>query len=94
MGVQTDHIYSMVLKLPDDFEVSELPKSSKVVLSENSYYSYFITYERESNQLILNTKLQLRDTNFDVKDYNSLRSFFDEVIQLQSQSCLVTPKSQ
>ncbi|HRO42454.1 MAG TPA: DUF3857 domain-containing protein [Flavipsychrobacter sp.] len=87
-----DFYCSINLKIPENFTAAELPKSKVVKLSEEDQYNYYISFYPETNSLVLNTKLHLRNTVFEVDRYPYLRAFFSDIIQLQQQACLITKK--
>jgi hypothetical protein len=89
MGYAIDINYSIVLQLPEHYQVENPPSSSMLEYDNDDYYKYLIQYYPETNSLQLNTKLSMQRTIFLPKEYNDLKSFVNKIIETQQKAILI-----
>jgi hypothetical protein len=89
MGYAIDINYSIVLQLPEHYQVENPPSSSMLEYDNDDYYKYLIQYYPETNSLQLNTKLSMQRTIFLPKEYNDLKSFVNKMIETQQKAILI-----
>ena len=64
------------VKLPDGFEVDELPDALSL---NTSFGTYAATYEVKDNQLLFTRSLMMRAATIPVEQYATVRSFFERI---------------
>jgi len=82
----TDFSFSFSLTLPDNFAAEDLPTSGVMKYNEDNLYKYMIDYNKETNCLMLNTRLNMQQTTFQPEEYESLKQFLDKVIEAQQKA--------
>jgi hypothetical protein len=80
------------IKVPDGFDVDEMPKQSRVKLEDDmGQFEYLI---QNSNGIIqLRTVLELRKANFEPEYYQTLREFFIYVVNKHSEQIVLKKKA-
>lgn len=93
MPYAIDVNYSLVLQLPEHYQVENPPTSSMLEYDDSDYYKYLIQYYPETNSLQLNTKLNMQRTIFLPKEYNDLKTFVNKIIETQQKALLIKKAS-
>lgn len=74
--------YSLSMEIPEGYQVEELPKSLRLTLNEtDGMYEYIIGVA--GNMVQLRSKLNIKKTNYNPEDYDTLRDFFTYIIKKQ-----------
>lgn len=89
----TEFVYSLVLRLPDHYAIDEVTPSINYKLDDMDTYKYLIEYDKETNSLMLNTKLTMLKTYFDIDVYPDLKEFFNKIIAQQKKPCLIKKRA-
>ena len=88
-----DLSYTMELKLPDGFEVQEVPENKLVRLSSGGgKFSRF--FQVEDGVLQMRMRFTLAKSRFDPRHYRELRAFFDEVIAAEQEQVVLKRTSE
>jgi hypothetical protein len=64
------------IKLPDGFEVDEMPEPTKL---ESSFGNYSVNYEVKEGHLLFTRSLTLKKTTVPADKYNSVSRFFAQI---------------
>ena len=66
------------LKIPEDYEVVELPQSKRVITRHGgAVFNYIIKNTEDRVQLI--SKIQVKQLKFDPEEYDDIKEFFDHI---------------
>ncbi len=90
-GYPRHYKYQIIISIPEDYKVKELPKKDVVKLGDNMAsmsYDYF----HDANKVTLNFNFKVNHTYFKTKDYPVLRELFSSVTSIQRNSFLVLEK--
>ena len=74
----------MILTIPDNFEVEELPKSTRYSFPDSGG-SFTYTSNLNGNQLIINSDLDINRTKFWPEEYEGLKTLFEKIIEKQNE---------
>lgn len=78
-GTPKEEVANLILTIPNDYKVEELPKMARFTFTDNGMrYDYLI--ESVGNQIKLNTKLSIKKTAYSVEEYPDLRDFYAKII--------------
>lgn len=80
------------LKLPDGYTAEELPKSVHIKLDDKNLFQYDVSYDPESRTIILRSRLKMETTWFPNTAYPSIRGFYEDIIEQQNASCIISKK--
>lgn len=69
--------YYANIKFPDGYEVSELPKSTRLILNDNQGKCSYIIGQ-SGNNIQINYKFDLSNILFPVSEYNAIRNFWGQ----------------
>ena len=71
------------ITIPNDYEIEEMPKPTKVVLAcaPNNYCQLRVNKEDE-NSILVSYRINLPDIFFDTDQYNDLKEFWAQSIKL------------
>ena len=79
-----DNTYILDMEVPKGYKVEELPKQAKASLSRNDgSFEYLI--QQNGNHIQLRCRTKLNKAIFSTNEYESLRNFFDLVVQKQAE---------
>ncbi|MEO1655323.1 MAG: DUF3858 domain-containing protein, partial [Bacteroidota bacterium] len=74
--------YTMVLKLPENVQVEDLPKSVAVSLPDKTgKFSFVVDYSPEMNNIQVRSSLTLGKTVFAPTEYQGLKEFYNLMIE-------------
>ncbi len=76
--------FVLVLDLPENFAVEELPKSIKYSFPDNGG-SFTYTSKQNGQQLIINSDLNINQTTFIPSQYKGLKQLFEKIIEKQNE---------
>jgi hypothetical protein len=85
--------YSLNLNLPEHYTLEEVPSSSVLKYDDNDFYKYMIQYDKESNSLMLNTRLNMQRAFFEQQEYKDLKAYFNSIIEAQQKSVVIKKTS-
>ncbi|SHJ12545.1 protein of unknown function [Mesonia phycicola] len=81
--------YLINLKIPENYEVSSLPKSLKIKFGESSAYYQFIL-SNNGKFIRLAVDYELMQTKIAPQDYNTLKEFYDQKIAKEEEQIVLT----
>ncbi|MCD7971110.1 MAG: DUF3857 domain-containing protein [Candidatus Azobacteroides sp.] len=94
LPVEFDYPYTyqqnIVLTVPDNYEIEEIPKSMQIVLDENKGKCTF-QIQQAGNTLNVNYRFDLNQVLFPAMDYQHLSEFFGQVVA-KNQETIVLKK--
>lgn len=92
MPYAADETLIVNMIIPADYRVEELPKSAKVILSEeDGFFEYLISQTEQSIQL--KTRLVFKKANYTADAYGNLRDFLSYVLKKQAEQIVLRKKS-
>lgn len=77
------------VKLPDEFEVDEMPDSVKL---ETSFGLYNATYEVQDGHLIFTRRLEQKAVRVPAENYDKVRTFFEKIRAAEQSPVVLTRK--
>lgn len=87
-GVPFSEAYSLQLTIPEGYSLEELPKSKMLVLPEKGgKFQYQVT--QVGNKIMLNFRLSIDKTLFIPSQYESLKEFYNLVINKQAEQIIL-----
>lgn len=90
MPASVDANFILKMDIPEGYMVTDLPEPGNIKLTDNDYYRYLVEYNIDEKKLVVSTKLVMKDTYFDAASYKPIQSFFDNVLEVEKQSCLIS----
>ena len=87
-----DCYFSLVLKLPVEYKVDEVPSSISCKMDDRNSYKYVAQYDELANTISVSTKLSLSTTFYEAVNYSSLQSFFNTMITQQGEAALIVKR--
>mgnify|MGYP000881514606 CR=1 FL=1 len=91
MPCKTDEIYMLILDIPADYTVEEIPKSAKVTLSDgDGFFEYMI--DNTGTTIRLRTRIRLDRVYFLPEEYNDLREFYSYVVKKHAEPIVFKKK--
>ncbi|MDE3250149.1 MAG: DUF3858 domain-containing protein [Bacteroidota bacterium] len=91
MSYPLNETYYLTLEVPEGYEIDELPKSIKISYNANQGYFEYIVRQYEGT-IQLRSTILLKKALFDAEDYNSLRTFFADVVKKQAEQIVFKKK--
>jgi hypothetical protein len=86
-----NEIYTLNIKVPDQYEVDELPSEINLKLEKNgAIFNYSPT--AASNEISIRYRLNRKETFFPVDNYNGLKEFYTLLIKKQSELIILKRK--
>ena len=80
--------FTVLIKLPDNYRVAEMPKTERVLLPNNAgNFTYRIM--EQYNQLTVYCRLIINKPLFSQAEYNQLKTFYTEVISKEAKPVLL-----
>lgn len=76
------------IKLPDNYEVVELPKPAKIVLPDNEA-SFVYSTSNVGTDILLQFKLNINKTMFVLDEYELLKVFYNEIIKKEAEPVVI-----
>lgn len=67
------------LTIPENYQVEEIPKGISLLLPNNGG-KYFLTIKTNGDKIQINTKLDIRKSEFSANEYKDLRTFFSMIV--------------
>lgn len=85
LNFQEDNNFSLRMEIPAGYKIEELPGSTTIKLNstDDVMFEYLIQYDEK--YITLHTRLRMSRTRFEANEYESLRSFFNQVIIKQKE---------
>lgn len=77
------------VKVPEGFVVDEMPD---VIQAEGAYGKFRAEWRAEPGLIVLDQRLEVKDTTAPAKEYDAVRAFFDQVIAAQSSAVVLVKK--
>ena len=88
-----DKLYNLNFKIPDGYEVEELPKAAKVQWPNGSIsFQYFVDNEEAKGMIKISSKIQFKKPVFSAEEYDDLKKTFDAIIAKQSEQIVLKKK--
>jgi hypothetical protein len=82
-------IETVRVKLPDGFDVDELPDPLKL---ETAFGNYDASYEVKDGQLVFTRRLSLRATTIPAEQYSTVRGFFERIRSVEQSPVVLAKK--
>jgi hypothetical protein len=76
--------YRVVIKIPDGYEVEEMPSSISIVLPDKGG-AFMFGCQRVGNTITVQSRLSISQVRFSAKDFDKLRDFFTQATRKQSE---------
>jgi hypothetical protein len=92
MPYSIDEIYTLLVEIPDGYEVDEMPAEAIVKFNRNDEGLFEYRLSRSGNSLSLRSRLLLKKANYLPEEYNTLREFFDLVVKKHAESIVFKKK--
>ncbi len=87
-GTAQTHTYMMVLEIPENYKVDEMPQSIIYDLLEGkAAYSYSIS--QKGNKIIVRCRTQINEKTFSPKEYMALRGFINQILSKQEEQLVL-----
>jgi transglutaminase-like putative cysteine protease len=90
-GYPVEDIFTLSLKIPDQYSIEELPDNLTYSLGENDA-KYTFTCSQKGNRLAVNSSLYFYKTTFLPAEYSRLRDFFAKILQSQARLIVLKKK--
>lgn len=91
MPAVLDESYSLNLKIPEGYELEELPKST-VIKYNNTEGLFQYLYQQNDDGVQFRSRIKLNRATFSPDEYKSLREFFDLIVKKQSEQIVLKKK--
>lgn len=91
MPYSFDETYVLNIEMPANYEVDEIPESTKIAFNDgDGYFEYLIS---KSESLIqMRTRIYFNKTNYAPEEYQNLRDFFAYVVKKESEQIVLKKK--
>ncbi|MEO1011140.1 MAG: hypothetical protein AAFX53_07510 [Bacteroidota bacterium] len=90
-GYPRSYKYQVSIPIPDGYVLDEFPKNQAMAVPGNTAILRF-AIQNANNQLFLSFHLDIKDSYFEKEAYDSLKSLFSEVVNIQKNSLVVLRK--
>ncbi|HEY4107824.1 transglutaminase domain-containing protein [Puia sp.] len=87
----TDQVYTLSMDIPEGYQVTEVPQSTKVVFKEGKGSYEYVMVPGENN-IQFRSRIRLDQAAFDPGDYDKLRDFFGYIVKKQSEQIVFKKK--
>lgn len=88
MPFKIAEIYVLNMDIPKGYKVEELPKPTRVKLNDNEgIFEYLIS--ATDQKIMLNSRIDIKKTNFAPEDYQTLRDFFGYIVKKQAEQIVL-----
>ena len=91
-GAPFTESYNLQLTIPDGYKVEELPQSKTLVL-EGKAGQFLYQISQVGNKIVLNLRLSINKTFFIPAEYQSLKDFYNVVINKQAEQIILKKKT-
>ena len=81
--------YTLNLKLPDGFEIDEMPKSGIIKIDGTDQYKNMLDYNKDNNTLSIDSRLQMQHIFYPVNEYDVLKEFFQKMGDEQQKTLVI-----
>jgi len=79
---------TVMIQLPEGFEVMELPEPAVVRMPDNSA-TFMLTYNKQGNMVVMSRRFDLNKQLFLQDEYPILKEFYAQVIKKQAQPLIL-----
>ncbi|MDY0198630.1 MAG: DUF3857 domain-containing protein [Tenuifilaceae bacterium] len=76
--------YTATIKIPEGFEVDEMPRSISIMLPDQGG-EFLFDCQKAGNTITIQSRLSIKQVRFEAKEYNKLRDFYTQAIRKQSE---------
>ena len=91
MSSAMDYVYVLDMEIPTGYQIEEMPKPTKITLNEtDGFFEYLI--QRSETNIQLRTRVKLNKAFFPPEEYNTLRDFFNYIVEKQSEQIVFKKK--
>jgi len=80
--------YLLNFKIPEGYQVEELPKSKSVTLAENAG-SYIYQIAQDAQQITINARFNIGKSLFVPDEYKNLQAFYDMVVAKEAEQIIL-----
>ena len=77
--------------IPDQYELSALPQSTKI---ENQFGTYTLDFSQKENKLLINRKLKMKQNYIKQADFPEFKKFINKVMKCDSEQIAFSPKTE
>lgn len=88
-GFRDAYSYSVNLRIPEGYEVTELPEQQLVRLPENAGTLQFIIQQPDEGNINVHCRVTFPQAIYDAAFYPYLKDFFNRMVDIQQQSLIV-----
>ncbi len=88
-GFKDSYLYSINIQVPKNFEVAELPQQKLLRLPDNGGSLQFISQQVDENNVTVHLRITFPHSIYSSGFYPYLKTFFDSITEVQSQSLIV-----
>ncbi|MCM8570637.1 DUF3857 domain-containing protein [Gramella jeungdoensis] len=88
-GYKDAYLYSAIVEIPENYEIEELPKDKALRMSDGLGSLIFAARKISESTLNIQCRLSFGEAVYPSAYYEGLKKFFDEIIQVQTQSLIV-----
>ncbi len=82
---------TIIIEVPENAEVIELPKSQKFVMPDDGG-SFLYSIGHMNNKITLSFKLKINKTRYFINEYDYLKGFYSEIIKKESEPLVIEMK--
>jgi hypothetical protein len=91
MVMPSDDLYMGSIKIPEGYEVEEIPKSASILLHDNlGKFSYMVSIVGDEIKVM--SRITLNECYFIPEEYKFLKDFYDLIVQKQAQQVVFNKK--
>jgi hypothetical protein len=91
MVMPSDDLYMGSIKIPEGYEVEEIPKSASILLHDNlGKFSYMVSIVGDEIKVV--SRITLNEYYFAPEEYKFLKDFYDLIVQKQAQQIVLKKK--
>lgn len=76
--------YTVVIKIPEGFEVDQMPENISIVLPDKGG-EFLFACQKVGNTITVQSRMSIKQVRFEAKDYNILRDFYTQATRKQSE---------
>ena len=92
-GTLIEENYVGTYTLPAGYAVEEIPKSLKLSLpEEGGRFTYIVSSSQEEGKIIISSKVVLKKSTFYAEEYETLRKFYDQIVQKHAEQIVLKKK--
>ncbi|MCP9199757.1 DUF3857 domain-containing protein [Gramella sp. GC03-9] len=91
-GYKDLYSYTVFLEIPENYSIEEFPEKKAITMPGNGGTLMFSTQQLDDHTLSVVCRLSFKSAMYPSVMYDGLKQFFDEIMQVQTQSLIVLKK--